>query len=507
MGMTSRTPVLVGIGLASRREDDPRQALEPIALMIEAARAAGRDAGGPAALAAIGRILVPKGRWSYGDPGREIARAIGATGAVSVLSTVGVLQQSLLGDACRRIAGGEIDAALVVGGDAGHRILRSRVTGIEASSSALHGEPDVVLAPHDELRHPAEMRVGLKMPVGLYAIIASAFRAERGWSIAEHGRRMAELYSGFTRIAAENPGAWSRTPLEPDAIRLPSDRNPMQAFPYTKRHCSSWNVDQAAALLLLSEERAVALGLDRERWVYPWASTESNHMVPVAARAALHRCPGAGIAGEAALDRSALEMADVDFLELYSCFPVAVECTAAELGIAPERDLTVTGGMPFAGGPYNNYVFQATCRMAEVLRQGRGRVGLVSSVSGIMTKQGFGLWSRDRPPEGFQFADVTGAVARASPELDVVDRYAGPARIAGYTVVHERSGSPRAIVVADVEGGRRAVAASDDPETVAQMGEEEFCGQIVQVEDATFRLPGATPFTTAAASATDGARP
>lgn len=485
---TSRTPVLVGIGTATQREDDPGRALEPIDLMIEAVRAAGRDAGGgPALLAGIGRILVPRGRWRYGDPGRAIARAIGAERAVSVLSSVGVLQQSLIADACRRIAAGEVETALVVGGDTGFRILRSRITGQDVPSAELPGEPDVLMAPHDELRHPAELRAGLKMPVGLYAVIDSAFRARRGRSVAEHGHHLAKLYAGFTAVAAENPHAWTRARLEPDAIRLPSDRNPIQAFPYTKRHCSSWNVDQTGALLLCAEETALSLGLDPRRFVYPLASTESNHMVPVVARAELDRCPGARIAGEAALAAAGIGIADLDLVELYSCFPVAVEAYAAELGLPLERDLTVTGGMPFAGGPYNNYVLQATCRMAELLRAGRGRVGLVGSVSGIMTKQGFGLWSTEPPRQGFAFADVSDAVAAASPERVVVDGYCGSGRVAGSTVVHEK-GAARGVVVADLEGGRRALAVSSDEETLARLEREDTVGALVEIADGTFRL-------------------
>lgn len=485
------TPVLVGIGTASQRQDDPRLAVEPIALMLEAVRSAGIDSGAPALLGEVERISVPKGRWSYGDPARAIGREIGAEGAVSVLSTVGVLQQSLIGDTCARIQAGEIDAALIVGGDTGYRILRSRITGTEVASAELAGDPDVVMAPHDELRHPAELKAGLQMPVGLYAIIDSAFRARQGRSLDEHRKHLAGLYARFTQIAAENPHAWTRKALDPDAIRLPSERNPMQAFPYTKRHCSSWNVDQAAALLFCSEAKATALGVDRSRFVYPLASTESNHMVPVVARAELDRCPGAEIAGRAALAAAGIAADAIDLVELYSCFPVAVELYAAGLGLSPERDLTVTGGMPFAGGPYNNYVLQATARMAELLRAREGRIGLVGSVSGIVTKQGFGLWSTKPPKEGFVSADVSAEVARRSRQCEVLDAYAGPARVAGYTVLHEAD-HRRGIVVADVEGDRRAVATTQDPNIVARMETEEFLGRSIDIADDGFRLAEAS---------------
>ena len=198
-------------------------------------------------------------------------------------------------------------------------------------------------------------------------------------------------------------------------------------------------------------------------------------------------CPGAGIAGRAALDAAELSIADIDLVELYTCFPVAVETYAAELGLPLARDLTVTGSMAFAGGPYNNYVIQATCRMGELLREGRGRHGLVSSVSGVLTKQGFGLWSRE-PRNGFSLRDVTDDVARTIPTKDVLESAGGEATIAGYTVVHERGKPPRGVAIVDV-GDARAVVQSENPALVARMESTELCGASVRLgSDHTFTL-------------------
>ena len=485
--MRARTPVLVGFGTATQRLDDPLAALEPIGLMIEAAREAGRDAGHPGLLAGVERILVPKGRWRYGDPGREIARRLCAGRPTTVLAKVGVLQQSLIAEACSRIAEGEIEIALVVGGEAGHRLRRARALGVAAPDLALAGEPDVLLSAEDELLHPAELRAGLRMPVGLYAILDSAVRAGQGIPVGDHARRLAALYSRFSAIAAENPHAWSRAFLRPDEIEPPTPRNPIQAAPYSRLHCASWNVDQAAALLFCSEDKARGLGLDETRWVHPWASTEANHMVPVSARADLASNPGVRLAGQAALEAGGLAIGDVDLIELYSCFPVAVTAVAAELEVPPGRDLTVTGGMAFAGGPFNNYVLQATCRMAELLRLGRGTTGLVSSVSGILTKQGFGLWSSRPAPDGFRFRDVTAEAARASPRREVLEDHRGGAVVVGCTVLNEPGGL-RSIVIAETAEARRVVATSDDPEVGALLCREDGCGMRVDVAGSRFTL-------------------
>ena len=445
------------------------------------------------------RLLAGRPPWSgiapgashpHANPGRAIGRAVGAPGAGSVLSTVGVLQQTLIGAACQAIAAGDIRSALVAGGDAGFRLLRARIAGTELPRLPPEdSEPDTLLAPKEELRHPAEVRAGLRTPVGLYAVLESAFRARHGWSVAAHRDRIAELYARFSEVAAGNPDAWTRKPAGLAAIRDPSERNGMQAFPYTKLLCSSWNVDQAAALLFCSEAAADAAGVLRDRRVYPWASTESNHMVPVTARADLGTCPGAAVAGRAALEPFGLCADDLDLVDLYSCFPVAVETYAEALGLDPGRDLTVTGGMAFGGGPYNNYVLQSTARLGRLLRAGQGRTGLVSTVSGILTKQGFGLWSTDRPRDSFQAAEVTDRVAAAVAEKPVLENGHGPGRIAGYTVLHEPDQPVRAVAVVDLDGGARALAPSAAPAGPrAVAGDREFVGAALTVDGEGFRL-------------------
>ena len=474
--------MLVGIGVATRREDDWTRALEPMDLMHEAVTAAGRDAGNAQLLAGTQYIGVPRGRWTYRNPAGELARAIGARQATTVLASVGVLQQSLLGEACARIARGEADTTLLAGADAGYRLLRAQIAGASAPERQHDDEPQVYLAPKDDLFHRVESRAGFEMPVGLYAILDSAYRARQRWSVSAHRTRLAEMLAHFSAIAAGNPHAWSRTPLSVENIRAASERNPMQAFPYTRAHCSTWNVDQAAALLFCSEARAVELDIPRAQWIYPLASSESNHMMTVSARADLTRCIGAGIAGQAALAAADLTIADIDLLELYSCFPIAVETYAEALQVDLAHPLTITGGMPFAGGPFNNYVLQATCRAAELLRARGTGIALVSSVSGMLTKQGFGLWSTAAGPRGFVNADVSTAVATAARTVDVLDGYHGDVSIAGYTVLHGRGLSPRAVVLVDTPTGQRVLTDSQDAELIARMEAEEYVGRIMQVD-------------------------
>ncbi len=482
------TPVLVGIGIVEQRQDDPGLALEAIELMIDAVRRSAADAGIEAQLPTIERVLVPQGLWSYGDPGRMIADAIGATGANTVYAKLGVMQQTLIDDACLGIGSGEFDLAVVVGGEARYRGLRAQITGIEASETANAGSADIVMEPDAELYHDVEVAALGHMPVGYYAIMESAFRAANGWTVEQHRDRLAALYSRFSEIAAANPHAWKREALAPEAIRNASAKNKMLAFPYTKLHNSSWNVDQAAALLLCSVEKAEALGIPRSQWVFPLASAESNYMLSLAQKRELHRLPGARIAGQQALSLAGLTVAELDFIELYSCFPIAVEIYAAELGLPDTIDWTVTGGMPFAGGPLNNFVFQSTARMVEMLRQSPGSNALISSVSGLMTKQSFAVWSSAGAARGFQFEDVTEAVRAEFAACDIAENYRGDGLILGYTVLYQGEQAQRAVVVVEVPGGAHTVAFNEDPAIMEAMQRQEYCGRSVTIEDNRFTL-------------------
>lgn len=481
------TPVLVGVGLIMQREDDPLKAREPLALMIDAALAAGVDAGADEALSGVERILVPVGRWRYRNPGKLIGEAIGAENAMPVSALPGVSQQTLISDACTQIARGEVSKALVVGGEAGHRLLRARIQGVEVQDTESTDLADIVLKPEDEMLPDYEKKTGLgQMPVGYYAIIDSALRFARGRGIEDHRDDLASLYSRFSTIAAENPHAWSPRAVDPAVIRTHSEKNSMVAFPYTKLHNAQWNVDQASALLFCSAAEAARLGIAREKWVFPQVFTEANHMVNLTARHDLHRCLGAEAAGKAAFEAAGKTPDDLDFLELYSCFPVAVESYAYEVGVPDTIDWTFTGAMPFAGGPFNSFVLHATAQLADHIRRKPGSLGMVTTVSGVLTKQGFALWGADPNPNGYQFIDVTDQVAQAARPRGVVPDYQGPAVIAGYTVIYERKKPHRGVAVVDLPGGQRSIAATEDAKLMAAMEREEFCGRQVTLADGHF---------------------
>ncbi|MEE2662797.1 MAG: acetyl-CoA acetyltransferase [Myxococcota bacterium] len=484
----ARQPLLVGAAAITQRETDPANAREPLELMADALEAAAADAGTRRLLTEADAVMAPRGFWEYGDPCRLLAERLGCPKARTTVAEIGVLQTTLFGEAGRQIAQGEADIVLITGGEAKYRALRAQIEGVEAPLTRHEGEADRVLRPQHEIMHPLELAFGVEMPVKQYSVMENALRHAQGTSLDEHRREIAEMWAGFSRVAASNPQAWRPEPVSADEIREPAGKNAMLAFPYTKLHNAQWNVDQAAGLVLCSESAAQRLGVARDKWLYPLAVVESNHMVPLAERKDPERCWGAKLAGERALELAGLDADRLDYSELYSCFPVAVRIQARELGIPLEPTPSVTGGMAFGGGPLNNFVLQAVARMAQVLREDPGSRGLVSAVSGILTKQGFSVWSTQPGPSPFQYDDVSEQVAGALETVEIDESADGPAIIRAYTVLCEGGEPARAVAWCDTAGGRRTLAASSDPELLRNATERELCGREITLADGEFEL-------------------
>ncbi len=477
---------------------DPTECLEPYQLMVRAVRRAADDAGSGQLGEKLESISVPQGMWQYRNPGKLIADALGCPTARSVIADLGVLQLTLLSDLCRAIAAGEQQVGVVTGGEAQFRELRSMITRQPVADTAQAEDtpaPDVHHTSPDPFCSDLESRRGLHLPAEFFAMIESALRYEQGLGIEEHRDRLANLYSSFSEVAAANPHAWRREPMRAEEIRNPAAKNAMLAFPYTKRHCSQWNVNRAVAIIVCSARKAEEWGLNRAGWIYPVAATQSKHVVTLAQQRQLHSHPGTVRCGERALALAGIAAADITAAELYSCFPAALQSFARDLKLEGVCPLTVTGSMAFAGGPFNHFSLEGVARMVEVLRSGeasgapRRRIGLVSNLSGIFGKQACVLLS-DRPADdGYGFEDVTAAVAAEDVPLPLDDTYTGAATIVGYTVMFNRSELSHAIAICDTPDGRRTVVRSEDRALLEAMTREEFCGRVVDVSrDGTFSL-------------------
>ena len=478
-----RSPVLVGVGTASADE-------EAVELMARATGAALDDAGGRGLAAAVDRVCVPQGSWTYPDPARLVAHRIGAPGAATHLVELGIPQQSLINDALAAILSGASDVAVVVGGEAKRWARDRERAGLPPIETDQPGAvPDVLRTRPGPLLEPVEEAHRLWDPVQQYAMIDNALRAAEGRTIDEHRAEIAGLWARMNAVAAANPDAAFPERMDADRIAAPTPANRPLAFPYNKWHATQWTVNQAAALVFCSVEAARRMGVPTDRWVFPLVGLESSHAVSVLCRARIHAWPAMEVLGGTAAARIGRPVDDVEVLELYSCFPSAVRVQQRALGLPTGGTPTVTGGMAFAGGPFNNAVLQSVAAVAPRLRAEPEALGAVTTVSGLLTKPGLGVWSArpdGRPPLladlAFEVASVTGVVEA----VETLDGYEGPGTVATYTVTYDGMEPVRVVAVCDTADARRCVSISEDAELAARACEEELVGTPVRIGAGTF---------------------
>jgi acetyl-CoA C-acetyltransferase len=466
------TPVIVGAAQVVQRpgDRDLSAALGHIELMAEAASRAAVDAGAEGLLAKVQWIGVAGGWFDYHNPGRLVADAIGASHARGALTPIsGSAPQELVGVAAQRIANGELDVALVVGGEAAWSLQRLRRAGVEPHWQMGPGAGD----PENLSPYPIEL-VNESMALGAapaYALLDDSRRAAGGESLADHLVRISALWAGFSDVAAVNPSAWDRQVHTAEEIATPSPDNRMIAFPYTKAMVANNTVDMASAVLLCSDDAARAAGVATDRWVFPLAVANSHETWLLAERDVLHGCPALTVAADAALSHVEIGIDDVRHIDLYACFPAVVQMTCDALGLAHDRQLTVTGGLGFAGAAVGNAAGQSIAAMVPLVRS--GGIGLVHGNGGVATKHSFGLYSA-QPPAGRQFASIDCQAhvehhQRAGAAVDWV----GACVIEASTVVHDRNGPTHALAAVLTADGARSWARSTDPalmEAVATRG-------------------------------------
>ncbi|MCA2266524.1 acetyl-CoA acetyltransferase [Mycobacterium marseillense] len=466
MTVDPRTPVLIGYGQVNHRDDiDPAtRSIEPVDLMVAAVEKAA-DAAVIEAIDSIRVVNILSAQ--YRDPGLLLGQRIGASDFTTLYSPVGGnVPQSLLNQACLDIQGGRAGVVLLAGAETwrtrrGLRAQGSKLVWTEQDRSVPMAEvsgDDVPMAGE------AEIRISLDRPAYVYPLFEQALRVARGESIDDHLKRIGELWARFNAVAVDNPHAWIRKPSSADDIREAGPQNRMISWPYTKLMNSNNMVDQGAALVLTSVEQATRLNIPAERWVYPHAGTDAHDTPSIAERHELHRSTAIRIAGARALELAGLGVDDIDYVDLYSCFPSAVQVAAAELGLStddPARPLTVTGGLTFAGGPWSNYVMHSIATMAELLVANPGRRGLITANGGYLTKHSFGVYSTE-PPAEFRWEDSQPEVDR-EPTTDAVVEWEGVGTVEAWTTPYDREGRPeKAFLAVRTPDGSRALAVVTD---------------------------------------------
>lgn len=470
-----RTPVVVAAG---QLVDHDRElgALELAVRAAELALSASPKLPGVVDRVSAVNILARSGGPS---PAEDVAGELRLRPACCETSTVGGnAPQWLVQRAAADVAAGRIGACLVTGGEA-VRTGRLRPPRDDRPLSADSGteRPPAPLVGDDRPGSSGEeLAVGLSIPAAVYPLVESALAARAGRPPADQRAFLGELLAPFTAVAAEHPQAWFRQQRSASEIATPSPDNRLVAEPYTKRMTAFLGGSHGAALVVTSLAVARSLGLDDGAMFVRSSATAADVWFP-SARPDLGASPAIAAAGAAALEAGGVGLDELSFLDLYSCFPSAVQIGAAALGVALDdpRGLTVTGGLPYFGGPGSNYSTHAIATVLELLRE-RGGHALVTALGWYVTKHAVGCYSATPPPAGFRVGDTAEEQERidasALPVVEGSEVLEGAGAVVdGGTVVYGREGEVVAApVVATLDDGRRVAAAADTRELAGLAG-------------------------------------
>ena len=336
---------------------------------------------------------------------------------------------------------------------------------------------------------PLEKRHGLEHPMQGFPLFETALWAASGLALTEYLQKIGEMWERFSAAAAGHPYAWSKEAKTAAQIISAGPENRPVAFPYTKYMNSYVTVDQGAALILMSEEKAKKNTVAGWQTVYflggGYAQDPQRFMVE---KSDFTDSPPLQKAVEKALTRSNMKLKDLDCFDLYSCFPSAVTIAKKMIGIQEDdpRPLTVTGGLGFFGGPGNNYSLHSAATLADMISKGEKSNGLVTALGWFMHKHAAGVYGNR--PLGGAFEDHD-RIDQENPfwgvkPVQIKDQVNGAGRIETYTVIFTIDREPAyAILYGRTDDNFRFVAGTEnDPSIFQALMSENLVGTKVAVQ-------------------------
>lgn len=492
--MADLTPIIIGVGEASERIDAPDYAaLSPADLAGRAAQAALDDAKAQRPLApeldliaAIRQFEIsgPKAIAPFGCSNnfpRSVAKRIDANPKRAILEPVGGQgPQHLVNELSQKIAQGEVGMALICGSEAISTIRHLMGKG-ESRDWAETVEGDLEDRGYgvDSLLDRDLASHGARAPIQVYALFENARRAKAGLDRAAYGLEMGRLFAPFTQVAHGNPHAMSQEVFSAEELAAVTPKNRLVADPFPRRMVARDQANQGAAVLLTSVEKARAMGVPEDRWVYLHGGADTMERTPLD-RVDMAAYPAAALASRKALEVAGVAVKDIALFDLYSCFPVAVFDVRDDLGVAADdpRPLTVTGGLPFFGGAGNNYSMHAIASMVRGLRATPGAYGFVGANGGFLSKYSVGVYSTQRAEwKGFDSKALQAEIDGWTPPT-TAPAEALSGTVETYTIDYGRE-QPAGILVCRTAANERFVAAVEDPALVQKMIEQEPLGAAV----------------------------
>ena len=497
MRIDGRTPVIVGVGQFTENiADQAYRAMSAVELAAEAATAALADTGVDTGLVAeaidvavglrpfdISSPFPPKLGASDNYP-RSIMARIGADPARAVLEPVGGQgPQKLVAEFGREIVNGNADVVMIVGSEAGST-MRYYANRDDKPDFTEHVDGQLEDRGHQIFNYISEYTAkhGLTGAPSQYGLLENARRARLGLSVAEYRQKMAELFAPLSRVAAKNPFSSSPVERSVEEIATVTDENRMICDPYPRLLVARDQVNQGAAAVLMSADAARRLGVPEDKWVYLHGHADMVEQ-QLLERADLDTSHAAAHAAHEALRVAGRSVDDMATFDLYSCFPfpVFVVCEALGLDGDDPRGLTVTGGLPYFGGPGNSYSLHAIAETVVAMRDNPGQFGFVGANGGIASKYSVGIYSCE-PAEWRECRSAAlNAEIAAAPKVPVTEVADGPATIETYSVRYDwpvRTG----IIIGRLDAdGSRFMALTKDSDLVGLMTDGDPLGAHIVV--------------------------
>ncbi len=457
-----RVPVIVGIGEIVDRPKEITEGLEPLVLLEQALRRAEADSGAKL-LDEIGSLdIVNFLSWRYRDPEIALAQRLGITPKHAYYGPVGGESPiRYLHEAAQRIARGECNVAAVCGAEAQSTATKAERAGITPPWTPFaHDVPEPKRGA--AFQKPMAVKLGVFRPVTVYPFYEAATAAHWGQTPRQAMAESGELWSRYSEVAAQNPNAWLKRRFTPEEITTPTADNRLIAWPYTKLQVANPTVNMGAALLMTSLARARAAGIAEDRLIHVWGGASAEEPRDYLIRDQFFQSHPQNAVLNAVMELVGGDGRAFDAIELYSCFPCVPKMARRTLGLGPDVQPTVTGGLTFFGAPLNTYMTHAACAMVRKLRDG-ARLGLLYGQGGFVTKHHGLVLSRQAPAAAL--AQDTSVQAEADGHRGEVPEFvteaAGQGTVESFTVIYGRNN--------EVEHGVVMLRTSDNARVLARV--------------------------------------
>jgi acetyl-CoA C-acetyltransferase len=485
-------PVIVGVGEIVDRPKEITKGLEPLTLLEQALRRAEADSGAKLLQELESLDVVNFLSWRYRDPEQQLAKRLGVNPAHCYYGPVGGESPiRYLHEAAQRIARGECSVAAVCGAEAqstATKAERAKITPSWTPFAHDVEEPKRGAA----FQKPLAVKLGVFRPITVYPLYESATSAHWGQTPREALAESGALWSTYAGVASENPNSWLKKRFSSDDITTPTPDNRLIAWPYTKLMVANPTVNMGGAVLMTSLAKARAAGVPEDRLVYPLGGASAEEPRDYLVRDQFYESHPQNAVLRAVMELVGGDGRMFNAIELYSCFPCVPKMARRTLGLGPDVQPTVTGGLTFFGAPLNTYMTHAACAMVRKLRNGAS-IGLLYGQGGFVTKHHGLVVSRDAPRDVIKQDTSVQAEAdrnkRAVPEF--VAEATGKGMVEAFTVIYRNNGEvEHGVVMLQTEDGKRTLGriGADDDTTLAHLRNMDrtpvgSLGEITMAED------------------------